>query len=97
MKRLFSYNFYMDSNIFKDINGREQDTLTDEKTKDGQIDAQSGNQGEEEETGADRRQDGWMTSGKQQVQNGRGRHKIGVKWKTSTEGYILQWMDKVSK
>ncbi|GFO17249.1 hypothetical protein PoB_004375400 [Plakobranchus ocellatus] len=37
----------------------------------------SGNQGHEEETGADRKQDGWMTSGNQYAQNERGRHKIG--------------------
>ncbi|GFN83742.1 hypothetical protein PoB_001024800 [Plakobranchus ocellatus] len=36
-----------------------------------------GNQGKEEETGEDRKQDGWMTSGEQQVHNVRGRHKIG--------------------
>ncbi|GFN87978.1 hypothetical protein PoB_001448400 [Plakobranchus ocellatus] len=47
------------------------------KTKDGQKDAMGGNQGQEEETKADRKHDGWMTSGKQQVQDGRGRHKIG--------------------
>ncbi|GFN85314.1 hypothetical protein PoB_001182000 [Plakobranchus ocellatus] len=28
-------------------------------------------------TGADQKQDGWMTSEEQQVHNGRGRHKIG--------------------
>ncbi|GFN92570.1 hypothetical protein PoB_001907600 [Plakobranchus ocellatus] len=44
---------------------------------DGQKVVPSGNRGQEEETAADRKQDGWMTSGKQQVQNGRGRHKIG--------------------
>ncbi|GFN89681.1 A disintegrin and metalloproteinase with thrombospondin motifs 6 [Plakobranchus ocellatus] len=44
---------------------------------DGLKDAQSGNQDQEEETGTDRKQDGWMTSGEQQVHSGRGRHKIG--------------------
>ncbi|GFO30875.1 hypothetical protein PoB_005738000 [Plakobranchus ocellatus] len=48
---------------FKDKNRGGQDTLPEKKTKDGQNDAQSGNQGQEEETGADRKQDGWMTSG----------------------------------
>ncbi|GFN91089.1 hypothetical protein PoB_001759500 [Plakobranchus ocellatus] len=54
-----------------------KDTLLEKKTIDGLKDAQSGNQGQEEETGAEQKQDGWMTSGKQQVHNGRGRHKIG--------------------
>ncbi|GFN90436.1 hypothetical protein PoB_001694200 [Plakobranchus ocellatus] len=35
------------------------------------------NRGQEEETGADQKQDGWMTSEEQQVHNGRGRHTIG--------------------
>ncbi|GFN98362.1 hypothetical protein PoB_002486800 [Plakobranchus ocellatus] len=51
---------------FKDINGGGQGTLPEEKTIDGLKDAQSGNQGQEEETGADQKQDGWMTSGEQQ-------------------------------
>ncbi|GFO14426.1 endonuclease-reverse transcriptase [Plakobranchus ocellatus] len=55
----------------------EQDTLLEKKTIDGLKDAQSGNQGQEEETGADQKQDGWMTSEEQQVHNGRGAHKIG--------------------
>ncbi|GFO29674.1 hypothetical protein PoB_005617900 [Plakobranchus ocellatus] len=45
-------------------NGSEQDTLLEKKIIDGLKDAQNGNQGQEEETGADQRQDGWMTSGK---------------------------------
>ncbi|GFN85387.1 endonuclease-reverse transcriptase [Plakobranchus ocellatus] len=36
-----------------------------------------GNQGQEEETGAGQKQDGWMASEEQQVHNGRGRYKIG--------------------
>ncbi|GFO07015.1 dysbindin-like [Plakobranchus ocellatus] len=57
-------------------NGDGQDTLLEKKTIDGLKDAQSGNQGQEEETRADRKQDGWMTSREQQVHNGRGTHKI---------------------
>ncbi|GFO08532.1 hypothetical protein PoB_003503700 [Plakobranchus ocellatus] len=68
----------MESNTFKDKNGEGQDTLLQKKIIDGLKDAQSCNQGQIEETGADQKQDGWMTSGKQQVHNGRGRHnKIG--------------------
>ncbi|GFN74522.1 hypothetical protein PoB_000102800 [Plakobranchus ocellatus] len=67
----------MKPNTFKDINGGGQDTLLEKKTTDEQKNSESGNQGQEEETGADRKQDGWMTSGKQQAQNDRGRHKIG--------------------
>ncbi|GFO21723.1 endonuclease-reverse transcriptase [Plakobranchus ocellatus] len=76
---------------FKDKNGGGQDTLLEKKTIDGLKDAQSGNQGQEEETGADQRQDRWMTSGEQQVHNGRGTHKIGG------NGRHLQWIDKASK
>ncbi|GFN88653.1 hypothetical protein PoB_001515900 [Plakobranchus ocellatus] len=54
------------------------DTLLAKKIMDGLKDAHNGNQGQEEETGADQKQNGWMTSGEQQVHNGRGRHKIGV-------------------
>ncbi|GFN91693.1 hypothetical protein PoB_001819900 [Plakobranchus ocellatus] len=67
----------MESNTFKDKNGGGQDTLLEQKIIDGLKDAQSGNQGQEEETGADQKQDGWMTSGEQQVHNDRGKHKIG--------------------
>ncbi|GFO49861.1 endonuclease-reverse transcriptase [Plakobranchus ocellatus] len=59
----------------KNVGG--QDTLLGKKIIDGLKDAQSGNQGQEEETGADQKQDGWMTSGEQQVHNGGGTHKIG--------------------
>ncbi|GFO18384.1 hypothetical protein PoB_004488900 [Plakobranchus ocellatus] len=58
-------------------NGGGQDTLLEKKIIDGLKDAQSANQSQEEETGADRKQDGWMTSEEQQVHKGRGRHKIG--------------------
>ncbi|GFO26169.1 cytochrome p450 [Plakobranchus ocellatus] len=52
--------------------------------------AQNGNQGQEEETWADQKQDGWMTEWQRKVKDWR-------KWETCTEGYILQWMDKASK
>ncbi|GFO12203.1 hypothetical protein PoB_003870800 [Plakobranchus ocellatus] len=61
----------------RDKNGGEQDTLLEKKTIDELKDAQSGNQGQKKGTGADRKQNGWMTSEEQQVHNGRGRHKIG--------------------
>ncbi|GFO46386.1 hypothetical protein PoB_007289100 [Plakobranchus ocellatus] len=55
-------------NIYKgDIDGGRQDTLPDEKTVDGQKDAQNSNLDQEEETGADQKQDEWMTSRKQQA------------------------------
>ncbi|GFO03742.1 hypothetical protein PoB_003024700 [Plakobranchus ocellatus] len=61
----------------KKKNGDGQDTLLEKNIIDGLKDAHSGNQGQEEEIGADQKQDGWLTSGEQQVQNGTGRHKIG--------------------
>ncbi|GFO07854.1 endonuclease-reverse transcriptase [Plakobranchus ocellatus] len=58
-------------------NEGRQDTLLEKKTIDGLKDAQCGKQGQEEETGADQKQNGWMTSEEQQVHNGRDTHKIG--------------------
>ncbi|GFO12177.1 endonuclease-reverse transcriptase [Plakobranchus ocellatus] len=58
-------------------NGGGQGTLLEKKITDGLKDAQSGNQGQEAEAGTNRKQDRWMTSGEQQVHNGRGRHKVG--------------------
>ncbi|GFO35372.1 hypothetical protein PoB_006187700 [Plakobranchus ocellatus] len=43
-----------------------QDTLPEKKDNRW---TKSGNQGQKEKTGADHKQDGWMTSGKQQAQN----------------------------
>ncbi|GFO34346.1 Atrial natriuretic peptide clearance receptor [Plakobranchus ocellatus] len=80
----------------------EKDTLLEKKRKDGLKDAQSSNRGQEEESGADQKQDGWMTSGKQQVQNGRGRHKIGgngryLQRTTSRSGWTKSPSNQVTK
>ncbi|GFN83040.1 hypothetical protein PoB_000954600 [Plakobranchus ocellatus] len=85
----------MQFNKFKDKNVGGRDTLLEKKIIYGLKDAQSGNQGQEEETGADRKQDGfiWRAVGLEWQRKTQDRKKL----KTSAEGYILQWMDKASK
>ncbi|GFN91514.1 hypothetical protein PoB_001802000 [Plakobranchus ocellatus] len=65
-------------------------------------DAQSGIQGQEEETGVDQKQDGWMTSEEQQVLSSRERHKIGgirkhLQRATSCSGWTKPLSNQVTK
>ncbi|GFN94399.1 hypothetical protein PoB_002090500 [Plakobranchus ocellatus] len=84
--------------LCQDKNEDEQNTLLEKKI----IDAHSGNQGQEEETGADQKQDGWMTSEMQQVHNGRGKQKIGgngrhLQRDTSCSGWTKPPSNQVTK
>ncbi|GFN82754.1 hypothetical protein PoB_000926000 [Plakobranchus ocellatus] len=93
---------HIDNQISEAFEIQRVDTLLEKKIIDGLKDAQSGNQGQEEETGIDQKQDGWMTSGKQQVHNGRGRHKIGgnrrhLQRATSCSGWTKPPSNQVTK
>ncbi|GFO47340.1 endonuclease-reverse transcriptase [Plakobranchus ocellatus] len=70
--------------------------LREKDNRSRQKDTQSGNQGQEEERG--RPEARWMddirrAAGLQWQRKAQDRRK----WKTSAEGYILQWVDKASK
>ncbi|GFN90200.1 chemosensory receptor c [Plakobranchus ocellatus] len=85
-----------------DKNGGGQDTLLEKTMINGLKDAQSGNQGQEEETGADWKEDGWMTSGEQEVHNVRGKHKNGGNGRnqqraTSCSGWTKPPRNQVTK
>ncbi|GFO03530.1 hypothetical protein PoB_003003500 [Plakobranchus ocellatus] len=60
------YNEILKSKEIPMCRKEAKDTLPEKKVIDGLKDAQNDNQGQEEEIGADQKQDGWMTLGKQQ-------------------------------